>query len=222
MSLQPHETPAFQNAVRYAVVVTFTVADGARRRTAERRARKVAERLANAAARAAGVVEVTAVAGVATEDESGARILTPERVRFAAANSGQGTYGEPGKLDRYLDPEHERALVSLRAANEAYRTRQRADRERRAAVGCANQHRVGLPGDRCPCECVYCRPQDHLAARELAAEGAHWWAELRCVCGSRASAGVPCLRHRGVRVVALAGDPAALCELAALSGEQLR
>ena len=97
----PHETPQFQNAAEYVVAITYTVAGGARRRTAERRAERVAERLANAAARAADVVEVSAVTGPTSSDGT---MLIPRRVHFAAANSGQATYGDPHKLDRYLDP----------------------------------------------------------------------------------------------------------------------
>jgi hypothetical protein len=93
------------------------------------------ERLANAAPRAADVVEVSAVAGFAGGDGT---LLAPRRVHFSAADTRHVTYGDPDKLDRYLDPEHERALASLLAANEAYRARQRADRERRQAVGCTN------------------------------------------------------------------------------------
>jgi hypothetical protein len=57
-SLRPHERPAFWNSVEYVVAVTFTVAGGARRGTAERRAERVADRLANTA-RAADVVAVS-------------------------------------------------------------------------------------------------------------------------------------------------------------------
>jgi len=126
--LLPHETPAFQNAAEYVVAITFTVAGGARARTADGRAEGVAERLANAAARAAGVVKVAAVTGPASGDGT---MLVPRRVHFSAANTGHANTGDPHKLDRYLDPEHERALASLKAANAAYRARQEADRARR-------------------------------------------------------------------------------------------
>ena len=207
----PHETPQFQNAAEYVVAITFTVAGGKRRQTAQRRAERVAERLANATARAADVVEVSAVTGPTSSDGT---MLIPRRVHFAAANSGQATYGDPRKLDRYLDPDHERALASLREANRAYRARQEADRERREAVGCANTHRVGLPGDRRPCDCVYCRPDDHLAARELAAKGSHWFTPPSCLCGTPTPAGGRCLRHRDVHIVVIDGDPEALQQLA--------
>jgi hypothetical protein len=212
--LQPHETAAFQNSAKYVVAVTFTLAGGARRRTAERRAERIAERLASTAARAAGVVDVSAVTGPTSSDGT---MLVPRRVHFSAANTGHATYGDPGKLDRYLDPEHERALASLAAANEAYRARQNADRKRRQAVGCVNAHRVGLPGDRRSCECVYCRPDDHLAARELDASGSHWFTPPACLCGTPTPAGGRCMHHRRVEVVVIDGDPDALRQLAEAS-----
>jgi hypothetical protein len=211
MSGAAHERPEFSNAARWTVAVTFTVTGGARPRTADRRAERITERLVNAAARAADVVEVSAVAGPTADDGN---MLAPRRVQFSAANTGQATYGEPRKLDRYLDPDHERALASLREANRAYRARQEADRKRREAVGCANTHRVGLPGDRRRCDCVYCRPDDHLAARELAAKGSHWFTPPSCLCGHPTPAGGPCLRHRDVEIVVIDGDPEALQQLA--------
>jgi hypothetical protein len=63
MAADPHDAPAFYNAVTFTVAVTYTVEGGARFGTADRRARRVAERLANHAARTAGAVEVTAVPG---------------------------------------------------------------------------------------------------------------------------------------------------------------
>lgn len=220
----PHETPAFQNAAEYAVVIRFTVAGGARQRTAERRAERVAERLASAAARAADVVAVSAVTGPASSDGSDDAILAPRSVRFAAANTGHAAYSDPQKLDRYLDPEHERALASLRAANAAYRARQDADRQRRQAVGCANAHRVGLLlfGDRRSCECVYCRPEDHLTARELAVSAPHLFPPPSCLCATPTPDGGRCMHHRHVEVVVLDGDPDALQQLAEACGREER
>ncbi|MEX2620498.1 MAG: hypothetical protein WD250_09790 [Egibacteraceae bacterium] len=148
--------------------------------------------------------------------------MVPRRVRFAAANTGHGAYGEPHKLDRYLDPEHERALASLRAANVAYRARQDADRQRRQALGCANAHRLGSFGDRRPCECVYCRPQDHLSARELAASAPHLFPPPSCLCATPTPDGGRCLHHRDVELVVLDGDPPALRQLADRSGGDRR
>jgi hypothetical protein len=209
----PHETPQFQNAARYVVSVTFTVAGGARRETAERRAEKVAERLASAAARAAGVVEVTAVAGSAGSDGT---IVVPRRVHFAAANTGAGTYADPQTLDRYLDPEFERALASLKAANEAFRARQQADRQRRLAVGCTNAYGASLFRERQRCECVYCQPDDYLVAHELAGRGSHWFGPLRCLCGTPTPTGGRCMHHRDATLVLLDGDPVSLQQLAAI------
>ena len=118
---QAHEHDRFRNAAVHTIAVTYTVAGGARPATARRRAEKVADRIASAAARLRDVVDVRAVAGLAGSD---GEILNPIRVRFAAANSGSGTYSGPDKLDRYLDPDHERALDSLNAANAAWRRTQ--------------------------------------------------------------------------------------------------
>ncbi len=117
---QAHEHDRFRNAAVYRVTVTYTVAGSARPATARRHAEKVADQIASAAARLRNVVEVRAVAGPAGSD---GEILAPTRVRFTAANSGSGTYSDPDKLDRYLDPDHERALASLDAANAAWRRR---------------------------------------------------------------------------------------------------
>lgn len=211
----PHEAPAFQNAAEYAVVIRFTVAGGARQRTAERRAERVAERLASAAARAADVVAVSAVTGPANSDGT---VLVPRQVHFAAANTGHAAYGDPQKLDRYLDPEHERALASLQAVNAAYRARQHADRQRRRDLGCANAHRVGSFGDRRSCECAYCRPEDHLTARELAASAPHLFPPPSCLCATPTPDGGRCLHHRHVELVVLDGDPEALQQLAEACG----
>ena len=135
---EAHEHPRFVNSATYAVVVNVTVAGGARRRTAYRRAEKIAERLADTAARAADVVAVSAVTGpVGTDGE----IICPTTVAFSRANTGAGRPGDEGKLTRYLDPDHERARASLVAADARYRAEQRADRERRRVVGCPNLQR---------------------------------------------------------------------------------
>lgn len=118
---QAHDHNRFRHAAVHTIAVTYTVAGGARPATARRRAEKVADPIASAAARLRDVVDVRAVAGPAGSD---GEIFSPTRVRFAAANSGLGTYSEPDRLDRYLDPDHERALDSLNAANATWRRRQ--------------------------------------------------------------------------------------------------
>jgi hypothetical protein len=208
-SVSPHEVREFTNSVEYTIQLTFVVAGGARWRTAHGRARRVAERLANTAARAKGVVDVRAVAGASHDGE----VLTPERVCFDAANSGHGTGVDPTKLDRYLDPDHERALASLAAANATARVRRQADFDRRQAIGCANPAGLG-PGLARPCRCAYCRPAEHL---ELPAAEHEAWAEGgRCLCG-RASAppAFGCRPHDGQQLVVLDGDPPELARLAA-------
>ncbi len=202
MPAEPYQDPAFANSVTYTVAITYTVAGGARYGTADRRARKVAERLASHATRLGGVLEVTAVAGPSQDGQ----VASPERVRFDQANTGHGTRLEPGKLDRYLDPDYERALASLQAANDAYRARQRADRERRTAVDCRNTHRPVLP-DRCYCECVYCQPDLHLEVTQLPDASGPTDGGRLCLCGaSVATADGRCHLHLDVRLVVLAGD----------------
>lgn len=205
----PHETAAFCHAVTYRVTITYTVAGGARRGTAERRARRVAARLADAAARAAGVVEVTARAGPA-RDDGGTSASRP--VAFTAANIDPAPGPGRGLLLRYTDPDHERARRSLAAATAAQQQRQQADRQRREAAGCADPDR--LRGD-VWCGCVYCQPGQHLHVLvEHERAGPCALIDYRCVCGQPvAAAGERCLAHRGVRIVALDGDDPALCEL---------
>jgi hypothetical protein len=204
---EAHEDPRFYHAVTYTIAITVTVAGGARWDTSWRRADRLAERLASAAARAKDAVEVTAVAGASHDGE----ILMPRRVSFAGGNTGLGS---GRKLSRYLDPDHERALASLAAANARYRAKQQADRDRRTAVGCANVYRGGSLPER-PCPCVYCEPEDHeLGLRQAERFGSHMFGH-RCLCG----VGVPeahgrCLRHRDVEIVLLDGDGAALQLLA--------
>lgn len=211
MTGQPHERAEFYNAVTYAVTVTVTVQGAKRHGTADGRARKVAERLANAAARIPGVVEVSATAGPTVNGE----VTRPERVRFAQANSGQGTYAEPGKLDRYLDPEHERAVQSLCAENAAAEKRRQADRDRRRNTGCTNTYALG-PTDWRYCACVYCQPDEHLLAAQAAEEDRPSpFCNHRCVCGTPVpAAGQRCLSHRRVEIVVLDADPDALQQLA--------
>jgi hypothetical protein len=208
--VSPHEAREFTNAVEYTVRLTFVVAGGARWRTAHARARRIAERLANTAARAKGVVDVRAVAGASHDGQ----LLTPERVCFEAANSGHGTGVEPSKLDRYLDPDHERALASLAEANAAARARRQADFERRQAIGCSNPAGLG-PGLARPCRCAYCRPQEHL---EVRTEPPHvaWPEAGRCLCGRpSAQPAFGCRPDRGQQLVVLDGDPPELAQLAA-------
>jgi hypothetical protein len=198
----PHETDRFRNAATYTVAVTFTVAGGSRSRTAHRRAGKAAERITAAAARLADVVDARAVVGLAGQE---GELLAPQVVRFASANTGHGTYGEPDKLSRYLDPEHERALASLEEANAQHRRHRQADRDRRLAVGCRNAGRQ--PWDpAASCECVYCEPDRHLDTLTGLASGLQFWSP-RCVCGQVVpSPGARCSRHRDTEIVVLDDD----------------
>jgi hypothetical protein len=210
-AVSPHETRKFTNSVEYTIQLTFVVAGGARWQSAHARARRIAERLANTAARAKGVVDVRAVAGTSHDGQ----LLTPERVCFEAANSRHGTGADPSKLDRYLDPDHERALASLADANAAARARRQADFDRRCAIGCSNPAGLG-PGLARPCRCAYCRPQEHLEVRD--AETRDPWADGgRCLCGRPcASPAFGCRPHHGKQLVVLNGDPPELARLAAV------
>lgn len=209
----PHETPQFRNAAEYTVTITFRVEGGARWQTADRRARKIAERLTNHAARAAQVVEVSAVGGPSQDGKP----FAPERIRFSAANSGAGSYGEPTKLGRYLDPEFERALASLAEVNAAARAVTEADQQRRQAIGCLNTYQSSsssLPAARCLC--VYCAPGEHEHALRRAEAGQpDPLRSVRCICGRAvAAAGLRCARHIGVQLVVLDGDSERLRRLA--------
>jgi hypothetical protein len=208
-AVSPHETREFTNAVEYTIQLTFVVTGGARWRTAHARARRIAERLANTAARAKGVVDVRAVAGASHDGQ----LLTPERVCFDAANSGHGAGVDPSKLDRYLDPDHERALASLAEANATARVRRQADFDRRCAIGCSNPAGLG-PGLARPCRCAYCRPDEHL---EVRAETHKTWVNGgRCPCGRpSAPPASGCRPHRGQQLIVLDGDPPELTRLAA-------
>jgi hypothetical protein len=156
------------------------------------------------------VVHVRAVAG---ESHDG-QLLTPERVCFDSANSGHGTGVEPSKLDRYLDPDYERALASLADANATTRARRQADFDRRCAIGCSNPAGLG-PGLARPCRCAYCRPQEHLEVRTEAHET--WVNDGRCLCGRASTpAAFGCRPHRGQQLVVLDGDPPELPRLAAV------
>lgn len=66
MTEQPHDTPAFQHAAEYTIAVTFVVAGGKRPRTADHRAHRVGEQIANYTAPWAKSVEVTAAGGAST------------------------------------------------------------------------------------------------------------------------------------------------------------
>ena len=210
--VRPYETPQFRNQAEFTIAVTFVVAGGARPQTALRRARRIAERLANTAARAAGVVDVRAVGGVSRKGEMNG----PERVCFEVANSGRATNADPTKLDRYLDPDHHLALAALAEDRAAARARIRADQQRREAVGCANPWRTRVI-DRPACVCVYCQPAVHLDARDPSGRRDDDVVPARCVCGRESTdARGPCARHRGHRLVLLDGDPPELERLAAI------
>jgi hypothetical protein len=208
--VSPHEACEFTNAVEYTLTLTFVVAGGARWRTAHGRARTVAERLANTAARVKGVVDVRAVASASRDGE----LLAPERVCFEAANSGHGTNAEPGKLDRYLDPDRERALVSLAESHAAARVWQQADRDRRGAIGCVNPSQL-VAGLGRACGCAYCRPDEHLDGRQQPSSLADASGGERCLCGRRLDVPGPgCGSHRGQQLLVLDGDPSELVHLA--------
>lgn len=213
MSDRAYQTPAFQHAVEYTVSLRLVIAGGKRRGTAERRGLRVAERLASYAARLADVVEVTGAAGVSHDGQ----VSFPRPIQFAAANTARSTRERPGTLSRYLDPERDRALRELAADNAAARARKDADRQRRSALGCRNTYQPTLDGER-PCECVYCRPEDHLLAFRRLQRGeadSLRVATPRCLCGQPvAMTGQRCLRHRDPRLVVLDGDPPALQLLA--------
>lgn len=189
-----HETPEFRNAVEYTITLTYVVAGGARHGTADRRARVIASRLADTAARIPSVVDVHARAGPSIDGEP----ARTEVVRFTAANAGVADV--TGRLPRYLDPEHEEALRSLEESNAAYRALRRADEARRAAVGCDNRS----PWDARYCLCVYCRPMLHDPPR--------------CPCGNLDSPG-RCPEHKRAEVIVLADDPAELRDAARRYGE---
>jgi hypothetical protein len=210
---QPYERPEFTNATTYTVTLTITVEGGKRRDTADRRARKVAERLANTAARIPGVLEISATAGWT----SNGKVCWPQQVHFSQANIGRGTHDHPDKLDRYLDPIHELAKRSLAAANAAAEQRRNLDRKRRRNAGCHNTWSL-INSDRQRCACVYCDPEDHyLAAQYVEHNGPNPFCTYRCVCGVAVpAAGQRCLSHRDVPIVVLDGDPASLQVLADL------
>lgn len=113
----PHEAPAFRHAARYTVCLTLLVQGGARPQTAHGRAQRLAERLANTAARAAHVLEITGLVGPSRDE----KIASPRRIHFAQATTGRATYGEPHKRDRYRHPGLEEALTSLEDARAADR-----------------------------------------------------------------------------------------------------
>lgn len=156
----------------------------------------------------AGVVEVSARGGASREGD----VHWPSPISFAAANPGRG---EQGRLTRYLDPRHERALRSLAAANAAYRERRQADQDRRQAVGCANAYPSLLEPSCAPCECVYCLPDEHTADPLDTPTGERWSLPPRCLCGVPVpDEGGRCLAHRCVELVVLDGDAQALIGLA--------
>lgn len=213
MNERPYETPAFQNAAEYTVTLTFVIAGGKRRGTAQRRGERVAERLTNYAARLADVVDLVATGGLSHKGE----VTMPRRVHFAAANTARGQPDVSGKLDRYVDPERDRALRALAADNAAAKARAEADRQRRSALGCRNVYRPLLTGKQ-HCDCVYCRPADHLMdirGLERGDAAGLRFVTPRCLCGHRvALPGQRCTLHRDTRLVVLDGDPPELHLLA--------
>lgn len=205
----PHETDRFRHAATYTVAVTFTVAGGARAGTAHRRAQRAAERIAGAAVRLSDVVEATATVGLALGD---GQVVSPVAVRLPGANTGPALYGDPDKLARYLDPDHERALASLAEANARYRARRDADRARRRAVSCPNAHQL-LGREPAYCPCVYCQPDRHLDTLTGLSSSLQFDIPL-CLCGQPVHApGLRCLRHRDLDVVVLDDDPDALTQI---------
>jgi hypothetical protein len=207
---EPYEDPRFYNAVEYTVAVTFTVRGGKRHGTADRQARKIAERLASNAARMVGVVDVRATAGPSSDGQT----TSPRLIRFAVANTGQARHGEPGKLDRYLDPDHELALRSLAAANAAAEERRRADHKRRLTAGCRHASQLAVFSRFC--ECVYCQPDLHYdAVIAVRSSGHSPFIEHRCVCGHSVNGlGERCTLHHQTTIAVLEDDPPTLQLLA--------
>jgi hypothetical protein len=212
---RPWERHEWVNQARWTVVVSYTVAGGARRGTAADRAARLAARLASAVARMAGVVEVTAVAGEASASEPW-RPLAPERVTFDGANSDR--LGSGG-FARWVDAEHERTRLALAAHERAYVARRNADNRRRVAVGCRNASPWSFEPSR-SCDCVYCFPAQHVGslARPYPDRSPHPIDRPRCVCGHEPTGGSPnrCVRHAFVEVVVLDGDADGLREYARL------
>lgn len=121
MAAEPHERPEFQNAVVYTVAVTVRVRGGARHGTADRRAKALAERLANTAARAKDVVEATAVAG----PSHAGKVFWQDPVHFAAANTGRAALPVRGHFQDNLNHSPPRGTVDpgLAAVKVAHVTR---------------------------------------------------------------------------------------------------
>ncbi|MBY5161484.1 hypothetical protein [Salsipaludibacter albus] len=210
----PHETDEFRNAATYTVAVTYTVAGGTRVETAHRRARRVAERVAAATARLGVVVEASAVAGTpGTHGE----LVAQQRVAFAGANTGTAPAGKPNLLSSYIDPEHERTLVSLAEANRRARERREADAARRRAVGCPNAYRTRLVDD-VACKCVYCQPGRHLDLLTDPTATQVW--TPRCICSQHVEEpGQRCTTHINTEIVVLDDDPPELQHLEELHSE---
>lgn len=160
------------------------------------------------------MVEVTALAGPSRDGQ----LTSPARVGFSAANTGSATYADPTRLDRYLDPEHGRALASLAAANAAAQARTEADQERRLALGCLNLFRLGSPSP-ARCGCVYCTPAEHEHAARLAEAGLpDPLSPDRCICAQTVpSPASRCPRHVDHDLVVLDGESDALRRLARLT-----
>ena len=207
---EPYDDPRFYNAVEHTVAVTFTVRGGKRQGTAGRQARQIAERLANAATRMVGIVEVHATAGPSRDGQ----ITSPRLVRFDAANTGHALPGEPGKLPRYLDPDHELALRSLATANATAQDRRRADHKRRLAAGCRSASTY--VSARTFCACVYCEPDRHYdAVAAFRDSGSSPFIEYRCLCGKSVTAlNERCDLHSLTTIVVFADDPPTLQLLA--------
>ena len=127
MNIKPHERPEFTEAATYTVAITITVEGGRALGTADRRAARVAERLANTAVRTPGVVEVTATAGPSQDGV----VASPTTVHFSEANAGRRPLDGPEYLDRFVDPDHEIALRSLAHAKTAAQPPQSPDRQQR-------------------------------------------------------------------------------------------
>ena len=123
MTMAPHERPEFTEAATYTVAVTITVEGGRALGTADRRAMRVAERLANTAVRTPGVVEVTATAGPCQDGV----VASTTPVHFSEANAGRRPLDGPEYLDRFVDPDREVALRSLAHTETAPRRPQSPD-----------------------------------------------------------------------------------------------
>lgn len=201
------DAPALRHACSWQVTITYTVEAGARPATGWARAERLARRLANAAARSSGVLEVSAASG-----PWGSKPAL-RRLQFEAANAGCGSYAQPELLDRYFDPDWQRDRKAVRTAEQRSRDASNADARRRSDLGCRNVARAASEPVRF-CGCCYCDPADHLAAARLAVIDDS--VQEPCPCGVHLR-GAACGDSAGHRraLAVLEGDPPAARQVVA-------